>query len=144
MRNEMTIEMACPPAAVFPYIEDNDKLPLWLSGFVAAHWTDVATGASKRFRQVLEFGGRVLAIDGNVLENDKDRHLVFSLESAFASMRVDYRLEATTTGTRLVYTCDSTLKGVVRRLFSPFVGWILQRKIRRDLTRLKEVAETGA
>lgn len=140
MRNEMTIEMACPPGAVFPYIEDNDKLPLWLSGFVVAHWTSVA----ETFRHVLEFRGRMLPMTGRVLARDQDRHLSLALDSDFASMQVDYRLEPHGPGTRLVYTCDSQLKGFVRRLFTPLVQWVLQRKIRRDLTRLKAVAETTA
>lgn len=145
MRNELTIEMACPPAIVFPYIEDNDKLPLWLSGFVAAHWTDVTVGrAAQTFRHVLEFGGRLLAMDGRMLACERDRHLAFSLESKIASMIVHYRLEPAGEGTRLTYRCDSTLKGFLRRLFAPVVGWLLQRKIQRDLARLKEVAETRA
>jgi carbon monoxide dehydrogenase subunit G len=140
MRNEMTIEMACPPGAVFPYIEDNDKLPLWFSGFVVAHWTS----AAHTFRHVLEFGGRMLPMTGRVLAREQDRHLSMQLESDVASMTVDYRLVPEGTGTRLTYSCDSQLKGFVRRMFTPVVSWAVQRKIRRDLTRLKEVAETAA
>lgn len=145
MRNEMTIDLARPAAAVFPYIEDTRKLSLWLSGFVAAHNTDVAPSrVTGSFRQLMSFGGRFLRLEGNLIEFEPDRHLAYAISSQIGDMRVDYRLEDQVGGTRLHYSCVTGLHGIVRQVLSPVVQWVLQRKIRGDLTRLKEVVEAGA
>jgi carbon monoxide dehydrogenase subunit G len=142
MRNEMTIDLARPPAAVFPYIEDSDKLPLWLSGFVAAHTTDpVPSDNPSTFRHVMEFGGRLIALEGRMIACEPGRHLAFQLKSRVGDMRIEYRLDEEPGGTRLSYTCDSELTGFMRRLFSPVFQRLLQSKIERDLVRLKEVVE---
>ena len=144
MKNEMTIDVARPAAAVFPYIEDTQKLPLWLSGVVAAHRTDVGPGpVTGSFRQLMNFGGRFLRLEGRLVAFEPDRHLAYAISSQLGDMRIEYRLEETAGHTRLHYTCATALQGF-RRLFTPLVQWVLQRKIHVDLNRLKEVVEAQA
>lgn len=144
MKNEMTIDVARPAATLFPYIEDTQKLPLWLSGFVAAHKTDVAPSrVTGSFRQLMNFGGRLLRFEGRLVEFEPDRKLSYAISSQLGDMRVDYLLEPRSGGTRLHYSCVTALEGM-RRLFAPLVQWLLQRKINTDLHRLKEVVEAAA
>jgi uncharacterized protein YndB with AHSA1/START domain len=143
MKNEMTIDVARPAAAVFPYIEDTQKLPLWLSGFVAAHKTDVGPSrVTGSFRQLMNFGGRFLRLEGRLVAFEPDRQLSYAITSQLGDMRVDYRLEEEAGRTRLHYSCVTALEGV-RRLFAPLVRFVLQRKIHGDLNRLKQVVEAA-
>ena len=145
MKNELTIDVGRPAAAVFSFIEDARKLPLWLSGFVATSSTDVAPREHVgTFRQIMDFGGRFLRMEGTVLACEPAHHLAYALKSSFADVRVDYRLEDQGASTRLHYSCETGLKGLVRRLFTPVLHWALQRKINGDLNRLKQVVEAGA
>lgn len=144
MKNEMVIDVARPAATVFPYIEDTQKLPLWLSGFVAAHKTDVAPSrVTGSFRQLMNFGGRFLRLEGRLVAFEPDRKLSYAISSQIGDMTVDYRLEDQAGGTRLHYSCVTALAGM-RRLFTPVVHWVLQRKIHGDLNRLKQVVEAAA
>ena len=145
MRNEMSIDVARSAATIFPYIEDTQKLSLWLSGFVTANNTDVQAGlVTGSFRQLMNFGGRFLRLEGQLAAFEPEKHLAYAIKSQLGDMRVDYRLEETAGHTRLTYSCETGLHGLIRNLFAPVVHCILQRKIRRDLTRLKEVVEAAA
>ena len=137
-RNEHEIRIARPPADVFPYVEDPAKAAQWLSGLM---WSSQRP-TTPDFRQVVDVGGRVLRMEGEVTACDPPRLIAFVLRSSIGDMAITYRLTEADGHTTLHYTCETALSGL-RRLAAPVFWFLLQRKIVRDLRTLRTLLEGG-
>ena len=142
-RNEHTIEIARPPAAVFPYLTEPELLKQWVGGlttFDAVDGENAHIGA--RSRQVMVIGGRKWELDGELTALEPDRLVQARMEGKGVTATTSYALEPVENGTRLTATVESEFSLLVARLFGGLVSREAQRKLRADLARLEALVES--
>ena len=135
-----TVTVAMPPAVVFPWLLDEDKVPQWTSRLKTY---DVqgggAIGRGTRIRQVLTVGGNDLDIEMEVTGYDPPR----SAESRFSTNGIDvettYALREAGGGSELTQTLEGKANGFKARLLLPVVQPKLETKLTEDLERLREL-----
>ena len=72
IRFQFSLDIARPPAEVFAYVTDAERLPEWQSSAVEAQWQgEKAPGA--RIREVRKFLGRRMDSELEVTEYEPDR-----------------------------------------------------------------------
>jgi uncharacterized protein YndB with AHSA1/START domain len=142
-RNEHTIEIARPPATVFPYLTEPERLKRWVGGlttFEAVDGESAHVGAQSR--QVMIIRGREWKLDGELTALEPDRLVQARMEGKGFKARTSYVLEPVESGTLLTATVESEFSLLVARLFGSLVGREAQRKLRADLARLEALVES--
>ena len=131
-----------PPAEVFDYVSDPDRLASWQTNTVSA----VADGPMQvgtRLREVHRTpGGKELESLVEVAEFEPGR--VFALrvvEGTPVHLRIT--LEPEDGGTRLRFRAYGQLSGGMR-LLQPVIGRVLKRQFTEQLATLKRVLEPAA
>jgi uncharacterized protein YndB with AHSA1/START domain len=135
-----TVTVAKPPAEVFPWLLDEDKVPQWTSRLKTY---DVQGGGAitrgTRIRQVLTVGGNDLDIEMEITGYDPPR----SAGSRFSTNGIDvessYALRDAGGGSELTQTLEGRANGFKARLFLPVVQPKLEAKLTEDLERLREL-----
>ncbi len=143
-RNEHTVEIARPPAAVFPYLTEPELLKRWVGGlttFEAVDGESAAVGAQSR--QVMVIRGREWKLDGELTALEPDRFVQARMDGKGLTVTTSYALEPIETGTRLTATVESDFSLLVARLFGGLVSRETQRKLRTDLARLQALVESN-
>jgi uncharacterized protein YndB with AHSA1/START domain len=142
-RNEHTIEIARPPAAVFPYLTEPERLKRWVGGlttFEAVDGESAQVGAQSR--QVMVIRGREWVLDGELTALEPDRLVQARMEGRGFTATTSYSLEPVESGTRLTATVESEFSLLVRRLFGGLVNREAQKRLRADLARLEALVES--
>jgi carbon monoxide dehydrogenase subunit G len=146
MKSVYSLDINAPPEKVFDLIHDPDKHVLWLQGVEETRHIepyDPSNPVGARFKQRIREGGRVKEYEGEVTAFDRPQHLGIRLFSPQFSVQVDYRLTPEGAGTHLDYsadvTCHSRFVGIIARLF----GFLMRGILRKQLLKLKELAEVG-
>jgi hypothetical protein len=134
-----TVEIPHPPAAVFPWLLDEDKVPRW-TGHLTSYkrLDDGELGAGSRVRQVLEISGRTIDVELEVIAYEPPT----GAETLFATNGIEvvsaYALEAGGAGTRLTQSIEAKPSGLTARLLIPVIQPRLEEKLTEDLERLRE------
>jgi uncharacterized protein YndB with AHSA1/START domain len=139
MRIEHEIQIARPPAAVFAYLTDTEKLASWQPTTVAVERAaDGPLAVGERFDEVHRALGRDLRSTVEVVAYDPPH--VFALHVVSGALPLDGRweLEAVDGGTRLRFLGHGDVRGPLR-LARP----MLARQFRGYHARLKELLEAG-
>jgi carbon monoxide dehydrogenase subunit G len=133
-----TVEIARPPADVFPWLLDEDKVPVW-TGHLEAYerLDDGALGRGSKVRQVLEISGRRIDVEMEITAYDPPT----GAETRFSTNGIEvvnaYALEAAGAGTRLTQAIDAKPSGLTARLLVPVIQPRLEEKVTEDLERLR-------
>ena len=135
-----TVTVPKPPAEVFPWLLEEDKVPQWTSRLKAYDVKgDGTLGKGARMRQVLTVGGNDLDLE---LEITRYEPPAFA-ESRFSTNGLDvvttYRLREAGGGTELTQTLEGKANGFKARLLVPVVQPKLESKLTEDLERLREL-----
>ena len=135
-----TVTVPKPPAEVFPWLLDEDKVPRWTSRLKTYDVRgDGAIGRGTKFRQVLTVGGSDLDIELEITGYDPPH----SADSRFSTNGVDvettYRLRETGGGTEVTQTLEGKANGFKARMLLPVVQPKLEAKLTEDLERLREL-----
>jgi hypothetical protein len=98
-------------------------------------------GVGARFRQRMREMGRSVTYEGEVLEREPPQALGVALTHPRFRMRIGYQLTPKGAVTRLEYRLhlqplDSTVAHMERAM-----GWMLERRVRQQLGRLKDCIE---
>ena len=137
-RTERSVEIPRPPADVFPYLLEEDKVPRWTTGLEAYERNDSGPlGRGARFRQALEVSGQRFTVELEVTEYDPPGAAVSAFEIRGVDVVNRYALAdggATTTLTQSVEAKGGGLKG---RVFIPMIQPHLERKLEADLAALR-------
>lgn len=134
-----TVEIPRPPADVFPWLLEEDKVPRWTGHLQAYKRLDGgALGPGSRVRQVLEVSGRTIDVELELTRyQPPDR-----AETRFSTNGIDvvngYRLEAAGAGTRLTQSVEAKPASLGARILVPVVKPRLEEKLTEDLERLRE------
>ncbi len=145
MRYERTIEIAAPVRHVFALLDDLDRHRLWLDGLeevVSRSRRDPANPIGWRF--TMRMGGpRQVEFDGEVIARDMPHHVGLRIGNPAFTMDTHYRLAGAGTGTRLDYEVEVTNHTRATRVSSFLLGSETRRLIRKQLRKLKKVAEAS-
>jgi carbon monoxide dehydrogenase subunit G len=134
-----TVEIARPPADVFPWLLEADKVPRW-TGHLQRYerLDDGPLGRGSRVRQVLEVSGRTIDVELELTGYEPPT----AAQTRFSTNGIDvvssYALEAMGAGTRLTQSLEAKAGGISARLLLPIVQPRLEEKLAQDLERLRE------
>jgi uncharacterized protein YndB with AHSA1/START domain len=135
---ERSVEINRPPAEVFPWLFEEDKVPRWTTGLERYERLDSGPlGRGARFREALEVSGQRFTVELEVTEYDPPRAAASAFQIRGVDVVTRYALAdggATTTLTQSVEASGGGFKG---RLFIPMIQPHLERKLEADLTALK-------
>ena len=134
---ERSVEIARPPAEVFPWLFEEDKVPQWTTGVQSYERLDSGPlGRGARFRQALEVSGQHFTVEMEVTEYDAPR----SAASAFEIRGIDvvnrYSLAGDGGTTMLRQSFEASGGGFKGRVFIPMIQPHLERKLAADLAAL--------
>jgi carbon monoxide dehydrogenase subunit G len=133
-----TVEIARPPAEVFPWLLEADKVPRW-TGHLQRYerLDDGPLGRGSRVRQVLEISGRTIDVELELTGYEPPS----AAQTRFSTNGIDvvssYALEAMGAGTRLTQSLEAKAGGFSARLLLPVVQPRLEEKLAQDLERLR-------
>jgi uncharacterized protein YndB with AHSA1/START domain len=132
-----TVEIARPPADVFPWLLEQDKVPQWTGNLEAYEVLDGAVGEGTRVRQRLELSGNHIDVEMVVVRYEPPSAADTRLEMSGIEVDFTYRLGAAGAGTSLTQTVDARANGFKARMLIPVVQPRLERKLTEDLERLR-------
>jgi hypothetical protein len=132
-----SVELPRPPAEVFPWLLEADKVPQWTS-HLKTYEPRAAVGHGARIRQVLEVSGRTIDVELEVTAYAPPG----GAETRFSTNGIDvvngYALVASGAGSRLTQTIDAKPTSLGARMLVPIVQPRLEQKLAEDLERLRE------
>jgi carbon monoxide dehydrogenase subunit G len=133
-----TVEIPRPPAAVFPWLLEEDKVPRWTGNLESYSQLDGgALGEGSRVRQVLDVSGRRIDVELEITRYDPPS----GAETRFSTNGIEvvnaYALEAAGSGTRLTQSVDAKPSGLTARMLVPIIQPRLEEKLTQDLERLR-------
>ena len=116
------VETTLPIDEVFGYVADFANSAEWDPGVATAEWLDDGPlGLGSRFRLGIRLGRRVGTMEYRISVFEPPTRVVLVGSGSGVSAVDEIRLERLATGTRLDYTADIRLGGVLR-LLEPFLG----------------------
>ncbi|HLS46874.1 MAG TPA: SRPBCC family protein [Gemmatimonadales bacterium] len=147
MNETYAMQIDAPVERVWELIDDRENLKRWMDGLEETTYPDGAVAGKEvgtRFVQRIREGGRVSEYQGVVTAYEPERHLGIRIGNRVFTMRVDYRLAPEAGGTRLDYSALMERGSAFVRIMSVLFGWFTRRILRRQMARLKAVAEANA
>jgi len=145
MRIATTVGIEAPIERVWPLLDDDANLKLWMPDVLETTYPDgkpEGDPVGTRFVQRIREGGRVNSYQGEITAYAPQHLLVVRLgdERNFET-DVVYRLSRQGPGTRLDYACDVRLKSWPARIMILIGGPMMRRIVNRHMASLKRVAE---
>jgi uncharacterized protein YndB with AHSA1/START domain len=133
-----SVEIPQPPAEVFPWLLEEDKVPQWTGHLQRYEQLDGALRTGSRVRQILEVSGRTIDVEMEVIayEPPSGAQTVFSTNGI--EVVSSYALQAAGAGTRLTQSIEAKPSGFTARMLVPVVQPRLEEKLTQDLERLRE------
>jgi uncharacterized protein YndB with AHSA1/START domain len=142
LRFELELDINRPPADVFEYLTDADKLRQWQEGALESRWEgEKAAGA--HVKEVRKFMGKRVESDLEVTSYEPDRRFALKVVSGPVPFEVDHRLEAKDGGTHLMVVGEGE-PGKFFKLAEPLMRRAAEKQMKGDFERLKKLLETGA
>jgi uncharacterized protein YndB with AHSA1/START domain len=138
-----TVTVPRPPAEVFPWLFEADRVPRW-TGNLEAYEPSGPIARGARVRQRLQVSGQTVDVDMEITRYEPPS----GAETRFATNGIDvvngYALAAEGAGTRLTQTLEAKARGLTARLLLPAVQPRLERKLTEDLERLRGLLADAA
>jgi hypothetical protein len=133
------VDIARPPAEVFPWLLEEDKVPRWTGHLQRYERLDGGpVGAGSRIRQVLEVSGRTIDVELEVTAYEPPSGAQTRFSTNGIEVVSSYALEAAGAGTRLTQSIEAKPSGLTARMLVPIVQPRLEQKLTEDLERLRE------
>jgi carbon monoxide dehydrogenase subunit G len=140
MRCESTVSVDRPPADVFPWLIDADKVPRWMTGLQVYEPLDPPPlRVGSRIRQELSVSGHLLRFELRVAELDPPRRAVLRFAGSGFEAANEYAVEASGSGSRVTWVIEGETTSFKAKLIAPMVQARLQEKLEGDLVRLREL-----
>jgi uncharacterized protein YndB with AHSA1/START domain len=150
IEEEVTIDR--PAATVFRWITSEDLLRRWISDLVKLERVDASRseGVSNTVFRIDELiGSRRVALDAEITRVVPNQDVQVEIRPANRgaddfSSNVEFKLLPNGDYTRVVFSSQTEFKGIFDRIFEPVFTFLVARKIREDLSRLKLKMEADA
>ena len=133
-----SVEVPRPPAEVFPWLLEEDKVPRWTGHLERYERLDGGPlGQGSKVRQVLDVSGRTIDVTLEVTGFQPPS----GAQTRFSTNGIDvvssYALEAAGAGTRLTQSIEAKPSGLSARMLVPVIQPRLEKKLTEDLERLR-------
>ena len=141
---ERSVEIPRPPAEVFPWLFEEDRVPQWTTGLEHYERLDSGPlGQGARFQQKLEVSGQRFTVELEVTEYDPPQSAASAFEIRGVDVVTRYALSGPET-TTLTQSVEASGGGIKGRIFIPMIQPHLERKLEADLAALKQrLAQEG-
>ena len=127
-----------PPADVFPWLLDEDKVPRWTGHLERYERVDGGPlGPGSKVRQVLDVSGRTIDVTLEVTGYEPPTGAQTRFNTNGIEVVNSYALEAAGGGTRLTQSVEARPSGFSARMLVPVVQPRLEQKLTEDLERLR-------
>ena len=134
-----TVEIPRPPAEVFPWLLEDDKVPRWTGHLERYERLDGgALGPGSRLRQILEVSGRTIDVELEIIGYQPPSSAQTRFNTNGVEVVSSYALEAAGAGTRLTQALEARPSGFTARMLVPIVQPRLEQKLTEDLERLRQ------
>jgi carbon monoxide dehydrogenase subunit G len=134
-----SIEVPQPPAEVFPWLLEADKVPQWTSD-LSTYEPQGPIASGSHVRQVIAIGANHLTLDMVVSAYDPPSGAVVGFSTNGVDVTNTYAVEANGNGgSRVTQGLDAKASSLAARMLIPVVQGRLQKKVTDDLERLREV-----
>lgn len=134
-----SIDVSKPPAEVFPWLLEQDKVPRWTSD-LERYDVDGPLGTGTRVTQKLSVAGGIV-LDMEITAYDAPRGAETAFETNGVKVTSAYIVEGGDAGTRVTQTLDAKASGFTAKMLIPIVQGRLETKLKDDLERLKTLLE---
>jgi uncharacterized protein YndB with AHSA1/START domain len=135
-----TVTIPKPPAEVFPWLLEVDKVPQWTTRLQAYEVLgDGTLGPGARIRQVLTVGGQPLDVEIEIIRYEPPGYAESRFSTNGMDVETTYALREAGGGTELTQTLEGKANGFKARLLIPIVQPKLEGKLTDDLERLREL-----
>lgn len=144
MKFHYSIEIDCPPDALWPWIDEPERCKQWLAGMEDVR--PITPGPRRegyRAKIAIREGRRVTEYDETILAYVPNERFRMRMEGGgFRGgwVDVDYTLVDLGGRTRLDYECDARMKGVFR-LLMPLFALFCRMQLKAFFRKLKQLAE---
>jgi carbon monoxide dehydrogenase subunit G len=135
-----SIDVPKPPAEVFPWLLEEDKVPRW-TGELASYEQLGPLGPGAKVRQVLSFSGSHVTLDVDVTRYDAPQFAETRFSTNGVEVTNTYTVEAAGAGSRVTQRVDAKATSLTARMVIPVVQGRLEKKLAADLERLRSVLE---
>ena len=133
-----SVEIPRPPADVFPWLLDEDKVPRWTGHLERYERLDGGPlGHGSKVRQVLEVSGRTIDVTLEITGYEPPSGAQTRFSTNGIQVVSSYALEAAGAGTRLTQSLEAKPSGLTARMLVPVVQPRLEQKLTEDLERLR-------
>ena len=137
-----SIDIAAPPETVWAMVADYARDPEWHEQITSARWTSSEPhGLGSTLEIVEKAMGRELASSYEVTEYDAPRTSAIRSTSGALTTAIRRVVEPTGDGSRVRQVANAGPTGGAR-LFSPLFRVMMEKAIRRDFERLKQLLES--
>jgi hypothetical protein len=133
-----SVEIPRPPAEVFPWLLEEDKVPRWTGHLERYERVDGGPlGRGSKVRQVLQVSGRTIDVTLEVTGYEPPTGAQTRFSTNGIEVVNSYALEASGAGTRLTQSIEAKPSGLTARMLVPVVQPRLEQKLTEDLERLR-------
>lgn len=143
MRVTRRVRIEAPVERVFAMLEDPERTKRWMRGLVEARYASRPVRVGTRFTQRITQGKRVAEYTGEVTAYEPPTRFAVRIGNERFAFDVDYRLHDEGGATLLDYEARSQAAGGAGRLADAVFGWLTRGIAKKQLRRLKQVAEAG-
>jgi carbon monoxide dehydrogenase subunit G len=142
LRCESTVTVSRPPAEVFPWLIEADKVPRWMTGLEV--YEPLEPGPLRqgsRIRQELAVSGQQLRFELHVAELAAPERAVLRFEGSGFKAANEYAVRPAGTGSAVTWVISGDTTSFKAKLIAPMVQAKLQEKLDVDLGRLRALLE---
>ncbi len=143
-----TIDLAAPPARVWPLLTNVPDIQRWMPELVSDEQTSPGPiGVGTTSRMTLREGSRLVECASEIVAFQPERELAIEMRGKMFGpnpYRVTYELADLGGSTRLTYRSSWKPRGFVLLLMYPLIALVGRINLRRMLARLVEVARATA
>ncbi len=132
-----SVDVSRPPAEVFPWLLEEDKVPQWTSD-LERYDVEGELGVGARATQRLSVAGG-LTLTMEITAYDPPNGAATFFETNGVKVSSEYILEPSGAGTRLTQTLEAKASGFTAKMLIPIVQGRLETKLSADLDKLRDL-----
>jgi carbon monoxide dehydrogenase subunit G len=133
-----SIDVPKPPAEVFPWLLDADKVPQWTSD-LSSYEPEGPVGEGTAIKQVISIGGSHITLNMKVESYEPPTAAVVTFSTNGVDVTNTYAVEAAGSGSRVTQGLDASPSSFTARMLIPVVQGRLEKKVTDDLEKLRVV-----
>jgi hypothetical protein len=137
-----TLDVLCDPERAFSVLDDFEQTPRWFERCAGIETlTSGPNAVGTKVRYSYRDARRAGTLDGEVTARIPNERLTVRCADATLEVIVDFRIERTARGTRLVHAIQMTPRTLMLKLIAPLIRGQLPKQTRRALESLRRLLE---